>query len=291
LQSKQNVISHIENGGDLSNIKDTDWVRLRDEDKTLARKLYLKKQGLASSNPAEEDKAYFEYEDLYTNNPELMAKVDPLEIEVKVSPDKAAEVKVWRSKAIAGENPEMALKKQNEISNLGLREMGITPQSKKADPFRKKFLEEVKAYEEQNGKKPNTKELRDIKDSLILDVTTKGFFSDSTKKLYQLDSKDYGDIKVPDDIANEIIQKHQKEVGRIPTRPEVKELYLKSITPKYKKGSFDLSYALPMDEPQSVEQIKRALEDEKNQRPLLFEGIDLDKEADKIKKRYYRDVA
>ena len=291
LQSKQNVISHIENGGDLNNIKDTDWIRLQDADKTLARKFYLKKQGLASSNPAEEDKAYFEYEDLYTNNPELMAKVDPLEIEVKVSPDKAAEVKAWRAKALAGENPEIALKKQNEISNLGLREMGMTPQSKKADPFKKKFLEEVKAYEEENGRKPNTKELRDIKDSLILDVTVGGFFINSDKKLYELDSEDYGDLRVPDDKANEIIQKHQKELGRTPTRPEVREMYLESIRPKKAKGSFDLSYALPSDKPQSIEEIKRAIEDEKRQRPLLFEGIDVDKEADKIKKRYYRDIA
>ncbi len=239
----------------------------------------------------EEDKAYFEYEDLYTNNPELMAKVDPLEIEVKVSPDKAAEVKAWRAKSLAGENPEIALKKQNEISNLGLREMGISPQSKKAAPFKKKFLEEVKAYEEGNGRKPNTKELRDIKDSLILDVTVGGFFFNSDKKLYQLDSEDYGDLRVPDDKANEIIQKYQKELGKTPTRPEVKEMYLESITPKKAKGSFDLSYAIPFDEPQSAEQIKRAIEDEKRQRPLLFEGIDVDKEADKIKKRYYKDVA
>ena len=44
LQAKQNVISHIENGGDLTTINDTDWLRMGDADKTLARKLYLKKQ-------------------------------------------------------------------------------------------------------------------------------------------------------------------------------------------------------------------------------------------------------
>lgn len=290
LQSKQNVISHIENGGDLTTINDTDWLRMGDADKTLARKLYLKKQGLASANPAEEDKAYFEYEDLYTNNPELMAKVDPLEIEVKVSPDKAAEVKAWRAKSLAGENPEIALKKQNEISNLGLREMGISPQSKKAAPFKKKFLEEVKAYEEGNGRKPNTKELRDIKDSLILDVTVGGFFFNSDKKLYQVNSEDYGDLRVPDDKANEIIQKHQKELGRTPTRPEVRKMYLKSITPKKAKGSFDLSFNLP-DNVDSIETIKKAIDDERQKQPALYDGVDTEQKAKEIQRKYYRDLA
>lgn len=279
-QRKENVIKQINSGADLSSINDEDWLRLSDNDKVMVRQLYMRKQGLGSSNPIEEDTAFYKYQDLYANNPKAMAEVDPLEIEISVSPEKVAQVKKWQTDAFQGVTMPASENKTRQIISTGLAEIGIRGNEKRATPFKTRFYEEISAFKEINGKDPTEKDLEDIKNNLIIKRAFGGTFFNKEKYVYEVDKEDMQDIVVPKDEADKISEEFRKRTGRYPSREEIKKTY-----------SFDISYALPSNEPQSLDQIKNAIEDEKKQRPLLFEGIDINKESEKIKKRYYRDLA
>lgn len=228
-QSKENVINQINNGADLSSINDQDWLRLSNEDKLAARKLYIRKQGLGSSNPTEEDAAFYKYQDLYANNLKAMAETDPLEIEVSVSPDKVAQVKQWRQDAFNGVAIPASMDKQRRIINTGLNEIGINPNQKTAAPFKKRFYEEIAAFKEINSKDPTENDLKNIKNNLIVDVSLDGWFGPSEKKMYQVDKEDLKDIIVPKDRQDEIAQKFKERTGEYPTQDQIREFYLKKI--------------------------------------------------------------
>lgn len=228
-QSKENVINQINNGAELSSLNDQDWLRLSDEDKLAARKLYMRKQGLGSSNPVQEDDAFYKYQTLYAENPKAMAEVDPLQIEVSVSPDKVAQVKQWQKDAFNGVTIPASMDKQRKIINTGLNEIGINPNQKISAPFKNRFYEEIKAFEEQNGKKPTVNDLEQIKNSLITKVAFDGLFGDTEKYLYQVDKDKLENVIVPKDDSDKISEAFKNEAGRYPTKDEIKKTYIKSL--------------------------------------------------------------
>lgn len=228
-QRKENVIKQINQGANLSSINDEDWLRLSDNDKVMVRQLYMRKQGLGSSNPIQEDTAFYKYQDLYANNPKAMAAVDPLEIEISVSPEKVAQVKKWQSDAFQGVTMPASENKTRQIISTGLSQIGIRGNQEKATPFKKRFYEEIDAFKEINGKDPTEKDLEDIKNSLIVKATFDGWFGTDEKRLYQVDKDDLKNIIVPKKRADEISQKFQELNGDFPTREEIKEIYLNEI--------------------------------------------------------------
>lgn len=297
-QSKENVINQINSGAELSSISGEDWLRLSDQDKLAARKLYMRKRGLGSSSPVEEDSAFYNYQKLYAENPKAMAETDPLEIEVSVSPDKVAQVKQWRQDAFNGVTIPASMDKQRKIINTGLNEIGINPNQKSSAPFKNRFYEEIKAFEEQNGKKPTVNDLEQIKNNLITKVAFDGLWGPpEEKRLYEIKKGQMEDIVAPKDEADAIAEDYKNRTGAYPSREQIHRIYLEGINnpekakPKNKpKNNLELSYALP-ENPKSIDDIRKAIEDERRQRPLLYEGIDTEKESQKIKKRYFKDLA
>lgn len=77
----------------------------------------------------------------------------------------------------------------------------------------------------------------------------------------------------------------------VPTKDKVKSIYMEKITSDSKKKdkSFDLSYAIP-ENPQNIEDIQKALDDEKAKRPWAWDGVDTEQQSEEIAKRYYKDL-
>lgn len=282
-QRKENIISQINQGADLSSINDEDWLRLDDNDKKMVRQLYMRKQGLGSSNPLEENTAFFKYQDLYANNPKAMAAVDPLEIEISVSPEKVAQVKKWQTDAFQNVSMPASEDKTRRVINSGISSLGIHPNSKKATPFKTRFYEEIDSFKEINKKDPTENDLEDIKDKLLIKATFDGLWGEDSKYLYEIDKKQFENIVVPEEDADSISKSFKEGSGRYPSKDEIKKTYIKSL------GSFDLSYALP-DDVKSLEEIKRAIDDERAKNPSLYDGVDTEQRAKEIAKRYYRGV-
>jgi hypothetical protein len=231
-QRKENIVNQINQGADLSSINDEDWLRLNDNDKIMVRQLYMRKQGLGSSNPLEEDTAFYKYQDLYANNPKAMAEIDPLQIEISVSPEKVAQVKKWQADAFQGVNMPASENKKRQIINTGLNQIGINSNQGKATPFKKRFYEEIDAFKDINGKDPTEKDLEDIKNNLIVKATFDGWFRDKEKRIYQVDKEDLKNIIVPRSNSDRISQEFQQATGEYPTKEEIRKIYLKQIDEK-----------------------------------------------------------
>jgi hypothetical protein len=231
--AKNNIINQINQGEELSSISDQDWLALNDKDKKAVRQLYMRKQGLGSSNPIEEDTAFYKYQDLYADNPKAMAEIDPLEIEISVSPEKVAEVKKWQADAFKGVKlPASQWICKEKLLTRGLNEIKINPNQTEATPFKQRFYEEIEAFEEVNKKQPTAKDLEDIKDSLIVQASFSDWFgfSSEKKRMYQVDKDDLKDIVVSKEDSDRIVEEFRQETGEYPSRDEIKAIYLRQIS-------------------------------------------------------------
>jgi len=173
--------------------------------------------------------------------------------------------------------------KTRRVINSGISSLGIHPNSKKATPFKTRFYEEIDSFKEINKKDPTENDLEDIKDKLLIKATFDGLWGEDSKYLYEIDKKQFENIVVPEEDADSISKSFKEGSGRYPSKDEIKKTYIKSL------GSFDLSYALP-DDVKSLEEIKRAIDDERAKNPSLYDGVDAEQRAKEIAKRYYRGV-
>jgi len=95
------------------------------------------------------------------------------------------------------------------------------------------------------------------------------------------------DAQGPNDIKKALDDeqsKHPTLYKGIDTDKESKKIY-----DRYYKNRGDLAYNLPEDNGNiKIEDIQSAISDEKRKHPNLYQGIDTEKEADKIFRRYYK---
>lgn len=130
-----------------------------------------------------------------------------------------------------GKSVDGALSDQ-KIMNDSLKLMGIKPDSEDGITFRRMVDDQIEDFAKANGKKPSNKELRQITDSLSVEVITdKGVLWDTKKKLFQLKDADIQkqfEVEVPERNKKDI-EKFLTKKGIPLTDSNVKEYYKKVL--------------------------------------------------------------
>lgn len=110
-----------------------------------------------------------------------------------------------------------------------LDEIGVTDKEKRAK-FQRLVQERAIQWQRENGKKNIPQDtLRKITDDLAMEVTVKGTFWDSKKKLFEVESDE--EIVVPDSFLEDIKSRYARE-GKVFSEDKARNIYRKMINRK-----------------------------------------------------------
>lgn len=120
--------------------------------------------------------------------------------------------------------------RQQQIVGDAVKSMRIDKDSDDALLFNRVVDEQVQLFSQENGRKPNNQELRQITDELSIKVVTdKGWLWDTKKRKFQLTDKDAPqDIEIDEIPSGKIeqIKSFLLKKGKQATEKNIKELYL-----------------------------------------------------------------
>lgn len=232
---KQNAtnlsLDTILKGGTVKDIPLQQYALLDESDRNNLNKIQQIKNGSYQVDPIEGIKAYNEYADLYANNPSEFSKIDSIQIQSKVSPEKVNQVLKWKEAAQQGIPQNNAEKSFNSIANFYVKNIIKKPfKSDESNLFIDKFREVRQGFIDSKGKQPTDEELRHMANGLVADASVAGtFFGTNQKPVYKIEKQN-----APDDIKNKIIMRARKrDPNAVLTDEQInrayKELLLKDI--------------------------------------------------------------
>lgn len=220
-------------GGSVQDLPIEDYVLLDQETKNNLNKTAEIYSGAIKVDPNDSKKELYSYLDMYHNKPDEFAKVDPVTISARLSPEDAKVVFGWQQKAISGEKAPVDLTTYNKIANQTLNSIGISPTNKDAVLFKNRLAEEVDYFKKNHNKEPNQRELQEMAHGLVVQATFDGgyFGKTKTKPFYKVDKEDVeNQIIVPDEFKNEVLQLRKSKGYNSPVDDAYfKKLYLENL--------------------------------------------------------------
>ena len=220
----------------VDQIPPNQWNRLSlDQQTRLANHLKNLRRGMT---PPKNSETYYDQMTLASANPRAFMQKNLLEDQDKIDESQLSQLIKMQTSMRQGKGlKDQELKgfeTKNQVLEGLLAEMDVNPKSKSKDDrektvrFRQALDDRVLQFEQENKRKPNNKEIRQLGEELQLQVVTdRGVFWDTKKRVFELDPKDapsieYGDI--PDtEVAK--IKEAIKRRGIDPTDEQVMQLY------------------------------------------------------------------
>lgn len=231
LNTDNELLKGAEQGLSFDQLPTTIQLRASEEDVKRYDAIRNKRIGSGQINSTPEEKKYFEYQDLYTKNPQEFSKLSPLEIANNVPVNKQAQVLKWHDDAIKDIAAPVSLTQYNNIADETLKQVAINPSSDSGTKFKTRLNEEVDYFKQNNKRDPNQKELQDMASGLVVKASFEGaLYGTNEKRLYQVPKdKVIENIVVPEDFSNRIIT--QARSANLPplTQDQIKAAYLRKL--------------------------------------------------------------
>lgn len=229
------AIDFINSGKLYEDIPPKELLKLTPSDRDFLRKHSDKKNNVEQKERVKERMSFANYQQMYYDDPNSLKDISVAELAGNLSDAHFNKVMGWRG--TIDKPSETGREERNEIVRNSHVLIGIprTPTSDddrlKASQFREAIDNSIDNFEIENNRKPNYKELVEIRDRLVKEnVVKKGLIWDTKVMNFEINQENVKDAVAPPEEADKIIAILQAKNPKKYYSPEfINEIYRKEL--------------------------------------------------------------